>query len=72
MEICFKLRKVIRRSVVPYCLKDISLSARFLDSSSGVVGRPGPWDVILCRLIYKLPTFFKDSSVFETSGTVYK
>jgi hypothetical protein len=59
MEICFKQTKVIRRNVVSYCLKDFSLSARFLDSRSGVVGRLGPWDIILCRLVYKLPTFLK-------------
>jgi len=57
MEFCLKLMKVIRRNVVFFCLKDISLSARFLDSRSRVFRRPGPWDVILCRLMNKLETF---------------
>jgi len=72
MEICFKLMNVIRRNVVSYCLKDFSLSARFLDSRSRLVGRPGPWDVIHCRLTYKLPTFWKPVLCFETSANMYK
>jgi len=59
MEICLKLMKVIRRNVISYCLKDFSLSARFLDSRSRVVARPGPRDIILCRLMYNLLTFLK-------------
>jgi len=57
MGLCFKPMKVVMRNVVFFCLKDFSLSAKFLDSRSRVFGRPGPWDVILCRLMCKLVTF---------------
>lgn len=56
MELCFELM-VIKRNVISFYLKDFSLSARFLDSRSNVFRRPGPWGVILCRLMYKLATF---------------
>jgi len=62
LELCFKLTKVIRRNVFSFFfffLKDFRLSARILESRSRVFRRPGPWDVILCRLMYRLATFCK-------------